>query len=1011
VGRDLALKLLLEFEAEPEELARFQVEAEALARLKHPGVVSVHDFGWHEGKPYLAMSLVSGESLKARLKREGPLDTQRARALVQELASALGAAHEQGIVHRDLKPQNVLLTPEGRAVLIDFGLAKLGGDERKSLTQSGAIMGSPAYMAPEQARADRGNLGPHTDVYGLGATLYAALTGAPPFMGGSVLATLAKVCESEPTPPSERVPGVDPVLEAVCLRSLAKAPEDRFPDCAAVVAALSAPEAEAGGGAVRLAVAGSLLAGALALGAVAWSPSASPAPPPTVDGSASSASVGSASEPVIQSPAKALVSAGFIAGAVEDGELAFAMADYGQAEAKFRKVIAVDETHPRARLGRARLRAICQDFEAVLAELDHLSEPLGAEAMSVRALALANTDRLEDALKVFAPPEARAADALIDATVATLHVRSVRALSGERQLAREDEKSGFDEGIAQARARVDAALERAIEQNDETRVGSTQIAVAQCAAWRAEALLAEQRGYLSGRSPHEIRKRGKRLGQSLVTSQPHRKLCLQLLGNAVAEGDYRLAEWAIGVRLSTFKNDPEFLVKRAELGVSGLAQAPDLNGAQGDLQEAIDAWPEFGLAHLSLARLKAVQATRAAREGNVTAARTLSRQAREDLERAESFVDVARLERARRTLEVRLPLIGPDEVRQAEAHAARLFASAKYSDAETLTERILAVDPRNRGARIGRAMLRMICKDFRSAVKDLDSIPRSIVGDGGFRLRAELLLELGAETEAREICQALHRQRPNALNAAALARVTVWRYVKRVDDWLKSAPGERARVEVDLAQLQASFSSLLRGARSRAKGKFARVAVTVVNSLALQAQAYCADARQEPEAARALHTSVVELAQETLKDLPRHRAVRLRLLESLRWLQDFEGAAATIEERLALFPNDPEFYAQRGALRGKPSTPQNRNAALDDCKRAVVLWPGYAVAYGVRAQLRLEADVAPEARRGGGRSDRARRAWNLARDDLVKAQGLSDNSPWVLRQCGLLEGLAEPSGK
>ncbi|MGE0708499.1 MAG: protein kinase [Planctomycetota bacterium] len=245
-GREVALKLLLE-PGDEEETERFLREAEAARRVRHPNVVPVHEVGRQGLRPFLVMDLVRGESLQQRLLREGPLPAAEAARIVAAVARAVAAAHAAGVLHRDLKPANVLLergraAPEveqlDRPLLTDFGVARLQGSR---LTRTGELLGTPAYMAPEQARGERGAQGVAIDVYGLGATLYALLTGRPPYLGTSAVQLLAQVA-GDGAPPAPRAlrPELDPALEALCLRCLAPAPEARFPDALAVAEALAA---------------------------------------------------------------------------------------------------------------------------------------------------------------------------------------------------------------------------------------------------------------------------------------------------------------------------------------------------------------------------------------------------------------------------------------------------------------------------------------------------------------------------------------------------------------------------------------------------------------------------------------------------------------------------------------------------------------------------------------------------------------------------------------------------
>jgi formylglycine-generating enzyme required for sulfatase activity len=231
LGREVAVKLLPGGAADAEGVARFKREGEALARVQHPHVVRLHAFGEEQGQLYLVMDLVPGESLQDRLER-GPLTPTRSVELVRKLALALQAAHDQDVIHRDLKPGNVIVDAQGEPRLLDFGLSKpLDG---RSLSVTGVALGSPEYWAPEQASGEKQRIGPPTDVYGLGGLLYACLTGRPPFEVGSMVEAVVAAREQTPEPPSAHAPGVSPDLDAIVLRCLAKAPEDRYPSPAAL---------------------------------------------------------------------------------------------------------------------------------------------------------------------------------------------------------------------------------------------------------------------------------------------------------------------------------------------------------------------------------------------------------------------------------------------------------------------------------------------------------------------------------------------------------------------------------------------------------------------------------------------------------------------------------------------------------------------------------------------------------------------------------------------------------
>ncbi len=233
LNRQVALKMIrVGVLAGDVELRRFQNEAEAVAQLDHPGIVPVYEVGEHEGQKYFSMKLVEGGSLADRLDdyKNGP---RAAAKLVAEAAEAVHHAHLRGILHRDLKPANILIDDQSRPHVTDFGLArKVEGDSE--LTQSGAILGTPAYMAPEQASGRRRAVTTASDVYGLGAILYALLTGRAPFGGDSVVETLDAVRTRPPELPSRLNAKLSQDLEVVCLKCLEKDPQRRYPSAQAL---------------------------------------------------------------------------------------------------------------------------------------------------------------------------------------------------------------------------------------------------------------------------------------------------------------------------------------------------------------------------------------------------------------------------------------------------------------------------------------------------------------------------------------------------------------------------------------------------------------------------------------------------------------------------------------------------------------------------------------------------------------------------------------------------------
>jgi serine/threonine protein kinase len=239
LNRLVALKMVLAgANASPQDLARFRAEAEAVAQLQHPNIVQIFEVGEQNGCPYLALEHVSGGSLAQHLDGT-PLAPRQAAEMLLALARAVQHAHEKGIVHRDLKPANVLLQPDGTPKITDFGLAKRLAAEQ-SHTMTGAILGSPSYMAPEQAAGQGDQVGPATDVYALGTILYELLTGRAPFKGATLMETIEQVREHDPVPPRFLQPKTPRDLETICLKCLEKSPRRRYESAAALAADLHA---------------------------------------------------------------------------------------------------------------------------------------------------------------------------------------------------------------------------------------------------------------------------------------------------------------------------------------------------------------------------------------------------------------------------------------------------------------------------------------------------------------------------------------------------------------------------------------------------------------------------------------------------------------------------------------------------------------------------------------------------------------------------------------------------
>ena len=227
LGRPCALKMILGgAHASPAASARFLAEARAIAQLHHPHIIQIHHIGEADGLPFFELEYVEGGSLDKELDGT-PWPARRAAGLVELLAGAVAEAHRMGIVHRDLKPGNVLLTEDGSPKITDFGLAK-SLDSDVGLTATDSIMGSPSYMAPEQAAGLTERIGPPADIHALGATLYMLLTGRPPFRGSTIMETLEQVKLVEPVPPSRLVHGLSRDIETIALKCLQKEPEKRY---------------------------------------------------------------------------------------------------------------------------------------------------------------------------------------------------------------------------------------------------------------------------------------------------------------------------------------------------------------------------------------------------------------------------------------------------------------------------------------------------------------------------------------------------------------------------------------------------------------------------------------------------------------------------------------------------------------------------------------------------------------------------------------------------------------
>jgi len=251
LGRTVAIKVLAgKYAGDDSFVARFRREAQAAAGLNHPNIVGVYDTGDHGDMHYIVMEYVEGDTLADVLRRDGPMNPDRASVVAGEVATALQAAHDTGLVHRDVKPGNVMIDDENRVKVMDFGIARAAADD--TLTQTGVVLGTASYLSPEQAQGLP--VDARSDIYSLGCVLYEMLTGRPPFVGDTPVSIAYKHVNEEPRPPSELNPSVPAHLDAAVRRSLAKDPHDRFPSADAFRAALAG--GQAGTATVPIAAAG-----------------------------------------------------------------------------------------------------------------------------------------------------------------------------------------------------------------------------------------------------------------------------------------------------------------------------------------------------------------------------------------------------------------------------------------------------------------------------------------------------------------------------------------------------------------------------------------------------------------------------------------------------------------------------------------------------------------------------------------------------------------------------------
>jgi eukaryotic-like serine/threonine-protein kinase len=225
LARRVAIKVLqAQFARDPSFLIRFKREAQAAASLSHPNIVGVYDTGTEDGTHFIVMEYVDGRTLKEVIRAEGPLYPERAAEICADVCLALSAAHARGLIHRDIKPGNVMLTPEGKVKVMDFGIARATTSE--TITQTAAVVGTAQYISPEQAQGQTVDY--RSDLYSLGCCLYEMLTGTVPFTGATPVAIAYRHVREDPTPPRQLNPDVPAPLEAICLKAMAKLPDNRY---------------------------------------------------------------------------------------------------------------------------------------------------------------------------------------------------------------------------------------------------------------------------------------------------------------------------------------------------------------------------------------------------------------------------------------------------------------------------------------------------------------------------------------------------------------------------------------------------------------------------------------------------------------------------------------------------------------------------------------------------------------------------------------------------------------
>ncbi len=411
--RDVAVKVLRAPNASDAQLRRFAREARSLAKVRHPNVVAVHEVGHEQGRPYIVMDRVRGESLQARIDRDGPLAPREAAAVCARLARALEAAHGESVVHRDVKPDNVIVGADGAPLLTDFGLAKDLDDPTASISLDGRFIGTPGFAAPEQTRGSEA-IGAAVDVYGLGATLFAMVTGVAPFSGESLIEIILATSRTPATPPSSLRAGVGPDIDAVCLCCLEKDPARRFGSVGELAEALErvargdrpdvpasrASDPPAPGRRSRAPILLSALAALLAAVAIGLATTLVSRSRRWADHERAMldriATLERAEQDRLAANAR---DPERLRAALERGDLLYGQGDLAEARAAFEEALLIDADSPGALIGRGNVRTSVGDTSGALADFDRalVLAPDDARAWTNRAAVRYTTQDYEGA--------------------------------------------------------------------------------------------------------------------------------------------------------------------------------------------------------------------------------------------------------------------------------------------------------------------------------------------------------------------------------------------------------------------------------------------------------------------------------------------------------------------------------------------------------------------------------------------------------------------------------------